>query len=115
MYDAQDEIAQLKLEVEQLRKALGERQQLSAPNLPSLRDNYEFVIDLARFSEGLLPKPRSGRNITSMSVPGNRSVKMMRWSNGSKKKNFGECATAASSVNARSSSLRKRQTSSTPS
>ena len=53
MYDAQDEIAQLKLEVEQLRKALGERQQLSAPNLPSLRDNYEFVIDLARFSEGL--------------------------------------------------------------
>src|SRR5215471_4648736 len=53
MYDAQDEIAQLKLEVEQLRKALGERQQLSAPNLPSLRDNYEFVVDLARFSEGL--------------------------------------------------------------
>ena len=53
MYDAQDEIAQLKLEVEQLRKALGERQQLSAPNPPSLRDNYEFVVDLARFSEGL--------------------------------------------------------------
>src|SRR5262249_4892128 len=53
MYDAQDEIAQLKLEVERLRKALGERQQLSAPNLPSLRDNYEFVSDLARFSEGI--------------------------------------------------------------
>ena len=51
--NAQDEIAQLKLEIEQLRKALGERQQLSAPNLPSLRDNYEFILDCARYSEGL--------------------------------------------------------------
>ena len=51
--NAQDEIEHLKREVERLQKALGERQQLSAPSLPSLRDNYEFVSDLARFSEGL--------------------------------------------------------------
>jgi hypothetical protein len=51
--NAQDEIERLKREVEQLRKALCERQQLSAPNLPSLRDNYEFVLDCARYSEGL--------------------------------------------------------------
>src|SRR5262245_50580718 len=54
MNDAQDEIAQLKLEVEQLRKALGERQQLSVPDLPALRDNFEFVTDCARFSENLI-------------------------------------------------------------
>jgi len=50
--NAQDEIAQLKLEVEQLRKALGERQQLQTPS--NLRDNYEFVVDLARFAENLI-------------------------------------------------------------
>jgi hypothetical protein len=53
MNDAQDEIARLKREVERLRKALGERQQLSAPNLPSLRDNYEFILDCTRYSEDL--------------------------------------------------------------
>src|SRR5262245_21390552 len=53
MNDAQDEIARLKREVERLRKALGERQQLSAPNLPSQRDNYEFILDCTRYSEGL--------------------------------------------------------------
>jgi len=52
--NAQDEIERLKREVERLRKALGERQQLSAPNLPSLRDNYEFIADLARFASGTL-------------------------------------------------------------
>jgi hypothetical protein len=54
MNDAQTEIERLREEVAELRKALGEkRQQLSAPNLPSLRDNYEFVLDCARYSEGL--------------------------------------------------------------
>jgi len=48
-----NEIERLREEVAELRKALGERQQLSAPNLPSLRDNYEFVLDCARYSEGL--------------------------------------------------------------
>jgi hypothetical protein len=56
MNDAQDEIARLREEVAELRKALGERQQLSAPNLPSLRDNYEFVVDCARFAENLMPE-----------------------------------------------------------
>src|SRR5262249_35108023 len=44
----------LREEVAELRKALGERQQLSTPNLPALRDNFEFVTDCARFSENLI-------------------------------------------------------------
>jgi len=51
--DTQTELEQLRAEVAELRKALGNKQQLSAPNLPSLRDNYEFVTDMARFSEGI--------------------------------------------------------------
>lgn len=50
---AQAEIDRLKSEVAELRKALGNKQQLSPPNLPSLRDNFEFVTDMARFSEGI--------------------------------------------------------------
>src|SRR5262249_47713534 len=54
MNDAQDEIARLREEVAELRKALGEkRQQLSAPNLPSLVNDEEFVLAMVRFSEGL--------------------------------------------------------------
>src|SRR5262245_39521187 len=56
MNDAQDEIARLREEVAELRKALGEKQQLSTPNLPALRDNFEFIADCARFAEGLLPE-----------------------------------------------------------
>jgi hypothetical protein len=48
-----DEITRLRAEVAELRKALGERQQLSAPSLLSLRDNYEFVTDMTRYAEGL--------------------------------------------------------------
>jgi hypothetical protein len=65
MNDVQDEIERLKRQVEQLQKALGERRSVSeasesgsrvcsAPNLPSLRDNYEFVTDMTRYAEGLL-------------------------------------------------------------
>ena len=52
--NAQDEIERLKREVERLQKALDERQQLDQPkSLPALRDNYEFLIDLARYAESL--------------------------------------------------------------
>jgi len=50
--NAQDEIERLKHEVERLQKALGERQQLSAPLPQSLLENYEFIVDCARFAEG---------------------------------------------------------------
>src|SRR5262249_60445424 len=52
--NAQDEIERLREDVAELRKALGERQQLSTPDLPALRDNFEFVTDCARFSENLI-------------------------------------------------------------
>ena len=48
------EIERLREEVERLRKALGERQQLSAPNLSqTLMKDEEFITDLCRFSEGV--------------------------------------------------------------
>jgi hypothetical protein len=55
MNDTQDEIERLKRQVEQLQKALNDRQQVqtSVANLPTLRDNFEFVSDLARYAEGL--------------------------------------------------------------
>src|SRR5262249_44934359 len=50
-----DEIERLKRQVEQLQKALNDRQQLDRPkSLPALIDNLEFIADCARFSEGLL-------------------------------------------------------------
>jgi len=52
--NAQDEIERLKHEVERLQKALGERQQLSAPLPQSLLENYEFVADCARYAENLI-------------------------------------------------------------
>src|SRR5215471_12005309 len=53
MYDAQDEIARLKQEVERLQKQIATQQ--SVANLPqSLIDNLEFITDLARYAEGLL-------------------------------------------------------------
>ena len=52
MYDAQDEIARLKQEVERLQKQIVTQQ--SVANLPqSLIDNLEFITDLARYAEGL--------------------------------------------------------------
>jgi len=52
--NAQDELKQLREKVEQLQKALEEKQQLSTPDLPSLRENHELVVDCARFAEGIL-------------------------------------------------------------
>jgi len=52
--DTQTELEQLRAEVAELRKALGNKQQLSTPNLPSLRDNFEFVTDMTRFAENLV-------------------------------------------------------------
>jgi hypothetical protein len=51
--NAQDEIAQLRKEIEQLKRALGSKQNLLAPSPPSLIDNDEFVLAMARYSEGL--------------------------------------------------------------
>src|SRR5262245_36060194 len=48
------EIERLKREIERLQKALGERQQLSAPLPQSLLENYEFVADCARYAENLI-------------------------------------------------------------
>src|SRR5215472_11690647 len=55
--DAQTEITRLREEVAELRKALADRQlpQPATPqSLPALRDNYEFITDLARFADGTL-------------------------------------------------------------
>jgi hypothetical protein len=52
MNDVQTELERLREEVAELKRALGERQQLAAPNLPALRDNLEFVTNCARFAEG---------------------------------------------------------------
>jgi hypothetical protein len=55
MNDAQTEIERLRREIAELKKKLGEKQQLTTPkSLPALRNDYEFVVDLARFSEALL-------------------------------------------------------------
>jgi hypothetical protein len=51
--NAQEEIAQLRAEVEQLKQRLGEKQQLAAPTLPSLINDEEFLLLLAKFSDGL--------------------------------------------------------------
>jgi hypothetical protein len=51
--DTQTELEQLRAEVAELRKALGNKQQLPAPKPPSLIDNDEFVLAMARYSEGL--------------------------------------------------------------
>jgi hypothetical protein len=53
-----NEIERLREEVAELRRALGERQQLQTPvtNLLTLRDNFEFVTDMTRYAEGLLPE-----------------------------------------------------------
>jgi hypothetical protein len=62
MNDAQNEIERWReeadhwrKEAERLQKALGDRQQAVpvANTPPSLIDNLEFIVDLARFSEGL--------------------------------------------------------------
>lgn len=55
---AQTELEQLRAEIAELRKALSDKQQLEQPNLPALRDNFEFVTDMARFSEQLEATPR---------------------------------------------------------
>ena len=50
-----NEIERLRCEIAELKKMLGERQQLEQPkSLPTLRDNYELIVDCARFAEGLL-------------------------------------------------------------
>jgi len=50
--NAEDEIERLRAEVEQLKQQF--KQQLDQPkSLPALRDNFEFVTDMARFSENL--------------------------------------------------------------
>jgi hypothetical protein len=62
MTDTQTELERLRQEVTQLRKALAERNTPSvpgfvvddAPNLPALVNNFELVIDLTRYAEGLL-------------------------------------------------------------
>jgi hypothetical protein len=51
--DTQTELEQLRAEVAELRKALGNKQQLPAPKQPSLIDNDEFILTMARYSEGL--------------------------------------------------------------
>src|SRR5690349_8685350 len=51
--DTQTELEQLRAEVAELRKALGNKQQLSAPNLPSLINDEEFILLMTKFSEGL--------------------------------------------------------------
>jgi len=51
--DTQTELEQLRAEVAELRKALGNKQQLSAPSLPSLINDEEFILLMAKFSEGL--------------------------------------------------------------
>jgi hypothetical protein len=51
--DTQTELEQLRAEVAELRKALGNKHQLSAPNLPSLINDEEFILLMTRFSEGL--------------------------------------------------------------
>jgi hypothetical protein len=50
----QDQIEQLKRQIERLEKALGEKQQLPATiSPPSLIEDHEFVLAMARYSEGL--------------------------------------------------------------
>src|SRR5262245_17564762 len=51
--DTQIELERLRAEIAELRKALGNKQQLPAPTLPSLHDNFELIADCARYSEGL--------------------------------------------------------------
>jgi len=59
--DTQTELERLREEVAELRKALTERSTPSVPgfvvddtpNLPALRNDFEFVLTLTRFSEGL--------------------------------------------------------------
>jgi len=50
-----NEIEQLKREIERLQKALNDRQQVSVAS-PSLIDNQELITDLARYAEALLSK-----------------------------------------------------------
>lgn len=52
--DTQIELARLRAEISELRKALGDKRQLpTTPALPSLHDNFELIADCARYSEGL--------------------------------------------------------------
>jgi hypothetical protein len=52
--NAQDQIEQLKRQIERLEKALGAKQQLPAPpNPPSHVDNDALILEMARYSEGL--------------------------------------------------------------
>src|SRR5262249_52313448 len=50
--DTQTELARLRAEIAELRKALGDKQ-LPAPTLPSLIDDEEFCLLMAKFSDGL--------------------------------------------------------------
>jgi hypothetical protein len=52
--DAQTEIDRLRAENAELRKKLNDKQQLDLPKpLTALRNNFEFLTDMARFSEAL--------------------------------------------------------------
>jgi|SRR6516225_2528252 hypothetical protein len=52
--NAEDEIAQLRAEIERLKRALGNKRQLPTPNLPSLINDQNSIEDLARFADGVL-------------------------------------------------------------
>jgi hypothetical protein len=59
----QTEIQQLRKEVARLQKALAERDQppllqLITDDIASLRQNFEFISDMARFAEDLFPRKR---------------------------------------------------------
>ena len=49
-----NEIERLRCEIAELKRALGERQQLAAPKLPALINDQTFVEDLARFADNVL-------------------------------------------------------------
>jgi len=62
MNDVQNELERLRREVAELKKMLGERQQLEQPkNLPDLSRDQSFIEDMARFTSGVLSEKQIRR------------------------------------------------------
>jgi len=74
----------------------------------ALIDDHTFIVDCARFAEGLLtPKSKSRSNTGSMTRLGTISEPMSYWSKRSRKRNYAESATGPPKGSSRKSTLPK--------